>query len=111
VLLACGGRPSGPEAYYSDAFRISGDIVRQFLPPRWDGIVRTARSFLNQAYENNIQMITDPDTLLVGELPMEEARVFATMVALPGQHTFFGDKLAKLSKGADQDASADFACC
>jgi hypothetical protein len=96
-LLACGGKPSGPEAAYCDAFRIANDIVTQFQPAKWSGIVRTSRSFINNAYVSNIAMITDPDTLLVRELPVEEARVYATMVALPGQHTFFGDKLAKCS--------------
>ncbi|TAL77463.1 MAG: hypothetical protein EPN88_02610 [Bacteroidetes bacterium] len=43
-------------------------------------------------------MISDPDTLLVHDLPLEEARVSATIIALPGQLTFFGDKLAGLSE-------------
>ena len=45
---------------------------------------------------NNIVFISDPDTVLVGDLPLEEARVTATVVALPGQQTFFGDFLDKL---------------
>jgi hypothetical protein len=43
-------------------------------------------------------MVADPDTLLVYDLPLEEARVSSTIIALPGQLTFFGDKLAKLSR-------------
>jgi hypothetical protein len=43
-------------------------------------------------------MIADPDTLLVKDLGTEEARVSATIIALPGQLTFFGDKLGGLSK-------------
>ena len=45
---------------------------------------------------HNIVMINDPDTLLVRDLSLEEARVSATIVALPGQLTFFGDKLKDL---------------
>jgi hypothetical protein len=97
VLLACGGRPSGPAALYSDAYRIGGDIVTQFKPPQWNGIVRTGLNLVNQVFANDVVMYTDPDTLLVHDLPLEEARVFTTLVALPGQLTFFGDKLAGLS--------------
>jgi hypothetical protein len=43
-------------------------------------------------------MVNDPDSLLVHDLPLEEARVSTTIVALPGQLTFFGDKLAGLSE-------------
>lgn len=50
----------------------------------------------NQLFTHNIVMIADPDTLLVRDLPLEEARTSATLVALPGQLTFFGDKLTGL---------------
>jgi len=95
VLLAC-GKPSGVEGFYSDAYRVGGDIVEQFKPPKWSGIVNTGRITANQIFFNNIVINTDPDTLLVREMPLEEARVFTTLVALPGQLTFFGDKLAML---------------
>ena len=95
VLLAC-GKPSGVEGFYSDAYRVGGDIVEQFKPPKWSGIVNTGRITANQIFFNNIVIHTDPDTLLVREMPLEEARVFTTLVALPGQLTFFGDKLAML---------------
>ncbi len=97
ILLVC-GKPSGVEGFYSDAYRVGGDIVEQFKPPKWSGIVNTGRITANQIFFNNVVIMTDPDTLLVRELPLEEARVFTTMVALAGQLTFFGDKLAGLSE-------------
>jgi hypothetical protein len=49
-------------------------------------------------FVHNIVFFMDPDTLLVGDYhPLEEARVTATVVALPGQMMFAGDKLAELA--------------
>jgi hypothetical protein len=97
VYLACQGHTSGPEALYADASRIGADIVAPNEPAKWHGVLGQGRCFMNQAFTHNIVMIADPDTLLVHDLPLEEARVSATIVALPGQLTFFGDKLAGLS--------------
>ncbi|MDD4009564.1 MAG: alpha-galactosidase, partial [Fermentimonas sp.] len=98
VFLACQGHTSGPEALYADASRIGADIVHPNESTKWPNILNQAECFINQAFTHNIVMYADPDTLLVGDLPVEEARVTATIVALPGQLTFFGDKLATLSK-------------
>ena len=98
VYLACQGHTSGPEALYADASRIGADIVSPDKPAKWHGVLGQGRCFMNQAFTHNIVMIADPDTLLVHDLPLEEARVSATIVALPGQLTFFGDKLAGLSE-------------
>jgi alpha-galactosidase len=97
VFLACQGHTSGPEVLYADASRIGADIVHPDKPPEWSGVFNQGRCFINQAFTHNIVMFADPDTLLVHDLPLEEARVSATIVALPGQMTFFGDKLAGLS--------------
>jgi hypothetical protein len=97
ILLACQGHTSGPEALYADASRIGADIVSPNQPAQWHGVYNQGRCFLNQAFTHNIVMIADPDTLLVHDLPLEEARVSTTIVALPGQFTFFGDKLGGLS--------------
>jgi len=97
VFLACQGHTSGPEVLYADASRIGADIVHPNKPVQWDGVVNQGRCIINQAFTHNIVMIADPDTLLVHDLPLDEARVSATIVALPGQLTFFGDKLAGLS--------------
>jgi hypothetical protein len=97
VLLACQGHTTGPEVLYADASRIGADIVEPNKSVQWQGVYNQGRCFLNQAFTHNIVMIADPDTLLVNDLPPEEARVSATIIALPGQLTFFGDKLAGLS--------------
>lgn len=98
VFLACQGHSSGPESLYADASRLGADIVHPNEPVRWDNILNQGKCFINQAFTHNIVMIADPDTLLVHDLPLEEARVTATIIALPGQMTFFGDKLAALSE-------------
>lgn len=98
VFLACQGHSSGPEAKYADASRIGADIVHPNQPVKWSGVLNQASCLLNQAFTHNIVMYADPDTLLVRDLPLEEARTSATIVALPGQLTFFGDKLAGLPK-------------
>lgn len=98
VLLACQGHSTGPEPLYADASRLGADIVHPNEPVRWDNVLNQGKCFINQAFTHNIVMIADPDTLLINDLPLEEARVTATIVALPGQLTFFGDKLATLSE-------------
>ena len=95
-FLACQGHSTGPESAYADASRLGADIVHPNKPVVWPNVMNQARCFLNQAFAHNITMICDPDTLLVKDLPTEEARVSATIIALPGQLTFFGDKLAGL---------------
>jgi alpha-galactosidase len=95
-LLACQGHSTGPESTYADASRLGADIVHPNKPVVWPNVMNQARCFLNQSFAHNITMICDPDTLLVKDLPVEEARVSATVIALPGQLTFFGDKLAGL---------------
>jgi hypothetical protein len=97
VLLACGGHATGPEPLYADAARIGADVVYPDKSVVWEGVFNQGRSFLNQAHTHNIIMAADPDTLLVKGLSPEEARTSATIIALPGQVTFFGDKLAGLT--------------
>ena len=97
VFLACQGHYSGPEAGVADAARIGGDIVAPNHPSTWHNICSQASSTLNQLFVHNILWYNDPDTLLVGTFHgLEQARVTATVVALPGQMMFAGDKLAEL---------------
>lgn len=96
VFLACQGHFTGPEAAYADAARTGADIVGVNQPVHWEGVLNQAGRTVNQIFVNNIVFYTDPDTLLVGDLPMEQARVSATIVSLPGQLMFSGDKLATL---------------
>ena len=98
VFLACQGHYTGPEAGLADASRIGGDIVAPNTNSNWNNIMSQARATLNQLFVHNIVFYMDPDTLLVGDYhPLEEARVTATVVALPGQMMFAGDKLAELA--------------
>jgi hypothetical protein len=97
VFLACQGHVTGPEAAYADAARTGADIVHPNQPPKWPNLMSQARCTLNQVFVNNIVFFIDPDTLLVGDfLGIEQARLAATVVALPGQMMFAGDKLADL---------------
>jgi hypothetical protein len=96
VYLACGGHSTAPDVLYTDAQRIGADVVHPDQPVVWKGVYDQGRCTLNRIFANNIVTYTDPDTLLVNDLLLEEARVAATIVALPGQLTFFADKLAGL---------------
>ena len=96
VFLACQGHFTGPEAQYADAARTGADIVHPNQPVKWSNILQQAGRTLNQIFVNNIVFYSDPDNLLVnGALTLEEARVTTTVVALPGQLTFFGDHLGE----------------
>ncbi|MDO4570865.1 MAG: alpha-galactosidase [Planctomycetia bacterium] len=97
VFLACQGHFSGPEPAYADAARIGADIVHPNQPVKWANLLNQAGRTINQIFAHNIVFYADPDTLLVNEaLSLEEARLSTTVVALPGQMMFSGDKLAEL---------------
>jgi hypothetical protein len=97
IFLACQGHYTGPEVAAADAARMGADIVHPNEPPHWENYLSQAQLTLNQLFTNNIVWCTDPDTLLVGDAaPLASARLAATVVGLPGQLTFFGDKLAQL---------------
>jgi hypothetical protein len=98
TFLACQGHYTGPEAEVADASRIGGDIVHPNKPSNWNNLLSQGRATLNQLFVNNIVFYNDPDTLLVGDHhAIEQARVTTTIVALPGQLTFAGDKLGELA--------------
>ncbi len=97
IFLACQGHTSGVDVKYADACRTGADIVHPNQPVKWENVLNQAICTENQIFAHNIVSIADPDTLLVKDLPTEQARVSATVVALPGQLTFFGDKLAGLN--------------
>jgi len=94
IFLACQGHTSGPEAAYAEMSRTGADVVHPNMPIQWKNVLNQAKCTVNQIFTHNISMISDPDTILVKYLPIETARVEATIVALPGQLTFFGDRLA-----------------
>lgn len=97
VILACQGHATGPEVAMSDASRTGADIVHPNKPVGWNNLTSQAGRTLNQAFTHNIVFYADPDTLLVNTaLSLEEARLSTTVVSLPGQLMFSGDKLGEL---------------
>jgi hypothetical protein len=97
IMLACAGHYTGPEAAFADAARIGGDIVHPHEAPQWRGLVNQARVTLQQLFVHNLVWYNDPDTLLVGTArERDAARIATTVVALPGQVMFSGDKLGEL---------------
>ena len=118
LFLGCMGDLTGTEARYLDASRTGGDVVGCYMSPvehaypgmspsrwcqmpvRWENVLKQAKCTLEQVFVNNIVFYTDPDTLLVNEsLERHEAEVMATIVALPGQLMFAGDRLGELKPG------------
>ena len=99
LFLACQGHFTGAEAAYADASRTGADIVHPNEPVKWANILLQARCTVNQIFAHGIVFWSDPDCMLVsqGALAREQAQVEATVVALPGQQTFAGDKLAELA--------------
>jgi len=99
LFLACQGHFTGAEAAYADASRTGADIVHPNQPVKWGNILLQARCTVNQIFAHSIVFWSDPDCMLVsqGALAREQAQVEATIVALPGQQTFAGDKLAELA--------------
>ncbi len=97
IWLACQGHYTGPEIGQADAGRLGGDIVHANQPPHWANYHHQASTVLNQLFVHNIVWYGDPDTLMVGTFaPTPLARLATTVVGLPGQMMFAGDKLAEL---------------
>lgn len=97
VWLACQGHYTGPEIGLADAGRLGADIVAANNPPNWHNYAHQGATVLNQIFVNNIVWYCDPDTLLVGTYaPIGMARLATTVVGLPGQMMFAGDKLGEL---------------
>lgn len=97
-FLACGAAATAPGIEDCDATRIGGDIVHPNKPVQWDNVLNQAGMSLRRYYHHNIVAWNDPDTLMVDPkaLSLEEARVTTTVVGLPGQVMFAGDKIAEL---------------
>ena len=97
-FLACGAALTSPGLEDCDATRIGGDIVDPNKPVTWRNVLNQARATLRRYYSHNIVAWNDPDTLMVDPkaLTLEEARVTTTVVGLPGQVMFSGDKLTEL---------------
>ena len=114
LFLGCMGDFTGTEARYLDASRLGSDVVGCYhglgenynalgnsdyaqMPVKWANVLHQAECTFTQIFVNNIMFYTDPDTLLVGyALEKHEAEVMATIIGLPGQLMFAGDKLGTL---------------
>ena len=115
LFLGCMGDFTGTEAQFLDASRLGSDVVGVYrdgagetyhplgsanfgqYPVKWQNVLHQAECTFTQIFVNNIMFYTDPDTLLVGyALERHEAEVMATIVGLPGQLMFAGDRLATL---------------
>ncbi|MBQ0031343.1 MAG: alpha-galactosidase, partial [bacterium] len=99
IFLACQGHFTGAEAAYADCSRTGADIVHPNQPVKWANILLQARCTVNQFFAHSVVFWSDPDCMLVNQaaLEREQAQVETTVVALPGQQTFAGDKLAELA--------------
>ena len=99
IFLACQGHFTGAEAAYADASRTGADIVHPNQPVKWSNILLQARCTVNQIFAHANVFWSDPDCMLVNQVALEreQAQVETTVVALPGQQTFAGDKLAELA--------------
>jgi len=97
-FLACGAAATAPGMEDCDATRIGGDIVEPNQPVRWHNVLNQAGMTLRRYYHHNVTAWNDPDTLMTDPkaLTLEEARITTTVVGLPGQVMFAGDKLAQL---------------
>ncbi len=116
LMLGCMGDFTGTEAKFLDASRLGSDVVGCYrgvgenynplggstyaqMPVKWKNVLHQAECTFAQIFVNNIMFYTDPDTLLVGySLEKNEAEVMATIVGLPGQVMFAGDKLGTLKE-------------
>lgn len=109
-LLACGA-PITEAAGVFDSIRSSQDITwckgNFEYPGYWQLIVKNTQNVFLRSYYHNKVFINDPDALLVRDYigqkdddfcpTLEEARVWATVVALSGGPILINEELERLS--------------
>jgi hypothetical protein len=93
-ILACGA-PLIPTAGLAHGARIGGDIAFSAIPYNFSFIKNEARNIANRAFLNHV-FANDPDTALLRNLPLEEARLNLTSVLLSGKIFALGDNLTQL---------------
>ena len=90
-LLGCGA-PLQHAAGIVDGMRIGADVE-----PSWSGIQGPARAAALRSFYHRAAWLNDPDCLVVRPpLTLDEARVWASIVAVSGGATVFSDHLPKL---------------
>ena len=91
-LLGCGA-PLQHAAGLVSGMRIGGDVDAS-----WYGIQEPARAAALRSFYHRTIWLNDPDCLVVrSPLTIDEARVWASVVAASGGMTIFSDNLPKLS--------------
>ncbi len=91
-LLGCGA-PLQHAVGVFDGMRIGEDVDAS-----WEGIQPAATATLRRAHLHRRAWLADPDALVVREpLTLDEARAWASVVALSGQMTLASDRLDRLS--------------
>jgi hypothetical protein len=91
-LLGCGA-PLQHAVGLFDGMRIGEDVDAS-----WEGIQPAAAAALRRAHLHRRAWLDDPDALVVREpLTMDEARAWASVVALSGQMTLASDRMDRLS--------------
>lgn len=93
-VLACGA-PLIPTAGLAHGARIGGDIALSALPYSFSFIKNEARNIANRFFLNRI-FANDPDTALLRDIPIEEAKMNLTSVLLSGKIFALGDDLLSL---------------
>lgn len=93
-VLACGA-PIFPTAGVSHGIRTGGDIAVPGLPYYWAFIKNESRN-TSLRYFVNALYAGDPDTALLRNVPLEEARVNITAALLSGKIFSLGDDLPSL---------------
>lgn len=92
LILGCGA-PIGSSIGYVDGMRIGQDVYAG-----WGGITPGVNAAAERFFYHNTTWYNDPDCLLVREpLTLEQARSWASVVALSGQMNILSDKLTALS--------------
>lgn len=90
-LLGCGA-PLQHAVGVFDGMRIGADVDAS-----WEGIQPAASATLRRAHLHRRAWLGDPDALVVrAPLTMDEARAWASVVALSGQMTLASDRLERL---------------
>lgn len=90
-LLGCGA-PIGPSAGYFDGMRIGTDVEAG-----WSGALPGCTAAAQRYFYHRTVWYDDPDCLLLGEpLTLDEARMWAGVLALSGQMIMAGDDLTAL---------------
>jgi len=90
-ILGCGA-PMGSSVGYVDGMRIGGDVYAS-----WDGVTPCVNAAAQRFFYHNTVWYNDPDCLVVRDpLTIDQARAWASVVALSGQMDLLSDKLPAL---------------